>query len=268
MTVLLKENMLIDASITSIFNKIKFHLYPTYRYLQGNCHANAHLASLILHAGGFKHQKIWIFAPCRYDENSKEVFKIYDPNQIAPKTYIHWGFHVAPIIEFEGKKYIFDFNFSEKKPLTISEWLESFNSKNFRCIIEDPRFYLFHTKASPVNEKRQLFDGSFFELEGTSVKNKWLEKGLAANETAYTMYEQVFLNAIKNNASEEYLFDYKLLFGSINNFECVFRDNNTNRFVTTEFKQKHHALIAYYKEVYEANIEKWEMIVKAWKSSI
>lgn len=268
MTTLLKENMVIDSSITSIFNKIKFHLYPTYRYLQGNCHANAHLASLILQASGIEHHKIWIFAPCRYDEKSKEVFKINDPNQIAPKGYIRWGYHVAPMIDFEGKKYVFDFNFSERNPLTVSEWLGHFNSKNFRCVIEDPKYYLFHTKLSSENQKKHLFDGSFFELEGTALQNQWLEKGLAANETAYTMYEQVFLNAVKNKASQEQLHEYKLLFGSINNFECVFRDNSTNQFMTAQFQEKNQALIQYYREVYESNIDKWTKIVSAWKSAI
>lgn len=255
----------IKPSLLSVFDEIRHHLYPTYRYLQGNCHCNAHLASLILRKHEIKHKKIWIFAPCRYLADSKEAFLINDSNQIAPKQFIRWGYHVAPIIEAAEENWIFDFNFSEQRPITLAEWLQHLNAKNFKCVIEDADSFLFYSE--PISEEitKKIFKGDFYKLEGESLENHWFEKGLATNETALMMYEEVFLRAIETNISPELILDYKLLIGSVNNFECVFRDQLFNKKMTPKFQKKHWELINYYQGVYEDNVKKWITLVREWK---
>jgi len=125
-----------ELAFQPVFDEIRRTLYPVYRYLQGNCHCNAHLASLILRSRGIAHKKIWIFAPSRYSVKSNESFRIYDRNQISPNGWINWGYHVAPMISIEGKDFIFDYNFSETSPLSLSEWLSYFCLNKFKCVIE------------------------------------------------------------------------------------------------------------------------------------
>lgn len=251
----------IQPSLLSVFNEIKHYLYPSYRYLQGNCHCNAHLSSLLLKKHEIPHKKIWVFAPCRYSETSNEVFLIQDPNRIAPRDYIRWGYHVAPIVQIDNHELIFDFNFSEYAPLSLDEWLSRLNSGNYKWIIEDPEYFLFYSSPSLKKRNKNLFNGSFYPIENTCLENKWFEKGLAANETALTMYEEVIKRAIKNNADYETIQDYKYLIGSINNFECVFRDKSFNKKMTIEFQEKYRDLIHYYRGVFEDNIEKWEKLI-------
>jgi len=253
-----------ESSLLSVFHEIRHQLYPVYRYLQGNCHCNAHLASLILKRHQISHKKIWIFAPSRYSELTNEAFLIHDRNQIAPKNIIRWGYHVAPIIEIEGENRIIDFNFSEHSPLSLAEWFHHINARNFKCIIENPDSFLFYSEAPHPISKRQIFNGEFYPLEGECLNNQWFEKGLATNETALTIYEEVFLNAIETNTPPDLINDYKLLIGSVINFECVFRDHSFNKKMTDEFQEKHKELIKYYRGVYEDNIIKWVDIVKQW----
>lgn len=257
-----ESKTLVQPSIDRVFTEIKHYLYPSYRYLQGNCHCNAHLSALLLKKYQIPHKKIWVFAPCRYSETSNEVFRIQDPNKIAPKGYIRWGYHVAPIVQTANQELIFDFNFSEYAPLSLAEWLSRLNSTNYQWVIEDPENFLFYSMPSAKKPGKSLFNGNFYPLENTCLENKWFEKGLAANETALTMYEEVIKPAIRNNADTSLINDYKQLIGSINNFECVFRDRSFNKKMTQEFQEKYQDLIHYYRGVFEDNIEKWSKLIE------
>lgn len=251
-----------ELAFQPVFDEIRRTLYPVYRYLQGNCHCNAHLASLILRSRGIAHKKIWIFAPSRYSVKSNESFRIYDRNQISPNGWINWGYHVAPMISIEGKDFIFDYNFSETSPLSLSEWLSYFCLNKFKCVIEEADNFLFYTR---LEDEKQVFDNSFYPLEGECLQNGWLEKGLAVNETALTMYQDCYLNALNNGGSKELLDDYKQLIGRILNFECVFRERGFNKKMTTEFQTRHQDLIRYYRGVYEDNVTKWKKVTDCYR---
>ncbi|PLK43880.1 protein-glutamine glutaminase family protein [Emticicia sp. TH156] len=250
------------SEIQSIFNEIKHFLYPSYRYLQGNCHCNAHLGSLLLTKHAVPHKKIWVFAPCRYSEHSREVFRIQDPNGMAPLGHIRWGYHVAPMIEWQNQELIFDFNFSETKPLSREEWLGHLNTLNYKCVITEADQFLFYSSPSALKPDKSLFNGNFYPIEGLCQQNRWFEKGLAANETALLMYQEVIQVALQKKANAKLINEYKFLIGSINNFECVFRDKSTNKRMTPEFQEKHHDLIHYYRGVFEDNVEKWAESIK------
>ncbi|MFD2524128.1 protein-glutamine glutaminase family protein [Emticicia soli] len=252
----------IQPSVLSVFNEIKHYLYPSYRYLQGNCHCNAHLGSLLLKKYDIPHKKIWVFAPCRYSETSTEVFKIHDHNHIAPRGYIRWGYHVAPIVEVGNQELIFDFNFSESAPLSREEWLSHMPASTYKCVIEEPDNFLFYSSPSIKKPNKSLFNGNFYPIEGDCLENKWFEKGLAANETALLMHEEVIKTAIRNKANATLINDYKYLIGSINNFECVFRDKGFNKRMTPEFQEKHHDLINYYRGVFDDNVDRWSLLIK------
>jgi len=257
----LQSKTFVGSDILAVFNEIKHYLYPAYRYLQGNCHCNAHLGSLLLKKHQIPHKKIWVFAPCRYSEVSGEAFIIPDPNNIAPNSYIRWGYHVAPLVEWKNEELIFDFNFSETNPLTREQWLGHLNTPNFKCIIEEADQFLFYSSPSLNKPNKSLFNGNFYPIEGLCLENKWFEKGLAANETALLMSKEVINPAIERNAPQALINDYKYLIGSINNFECVFRNRSFNKRMTQEFQEKHQDLIHYYHGVFEDNVEKWSVLI-------
>ena len=235
------------------FGEIKFYLAPLFDYKQGNCHNVNHYASLILRSYGVPHNKIWIYAPARYKEHSKQVIKLHDPNFISPNGELSWGYHVALLLRYEGSEYVFDLFLDAHKPLTISTWLEKMQAKQFYVDITNPDDYLFFTEESEL-KKNGLFNGQYFTYEGLCKEQNWLAKGLAINETAVAFYSDQNYH-FRNNTNLSA--DYRLFVGRINNFESVIRDATTNKRMTPTFQQKHSEIIAEYREIYEQNLDKW-----------
>lgn len=246
----LREN---NNYFENYFEELRYYLNPLFQYKQGNCHNITHFASLILKNYNVVHKKIWIFAPTRLDKNSKGVIILPDPNNISPKGHLIWGFHVALLIEYKAKTFVFDFLIDEEKPMTITDWINSLKIKNFKITIENPAKYLFFTK--PIKKKKNgLFDGKFFEYEGFCKENEWIPKGLAINETAIRFYKkELYHFQYQTDLSD----DYRLFVGRVTNFECVIRDNDFNKKMTPKFQKKHAKIIAEYRLIYEESLNKW-----------
>jgi hypothetical protein len=242
------------------FEELRYYLNPLFQYKQGNCHNIAHFASLILKNYGVAHKKIWIYAPTRFDENSKQTIKLPDPNNISPKGILTWGFHVALLIQHEKQEFVFDFFIDEEKPMTVGDWLDAMKIKNFKVEIENPENYLFFTKESE-KKKNGLFSGKYFEYEGFCRQNEWIPKGLAINETALEFYKKEFYHFHYKTPLSS---DYRLFVGRVNNFECVIRDCSENKKMTLSFQKKHAAIIAEYRLIYEENLIKWRNWVNAF----
>lgn len=235
------------------FEELRYLLSPLFQYKQGNCHNLVHYASLILDSYGVEHKKIWIYAPCRYDEVSKKSIKLPDPNNLSPSGLLSWGYHVAIFVEFNGLAYVFDYFIDDEKPLSVGNWIEKMAVKNFKVEIESAEKYLFFTKPSET-KKNGLFNGKYFEYEGLCKEQNWVAKGLAINKTAIRFFKnELYHFQFKTPLSH----DYRLLAGSVNNFECVFRDNSFNKKMTPKFQEKHKGIIAEYRKIYEENLEKW-----------
>ena len=235
------------------FEELKYLLAPLFVYKQGNCHNMTHFASLILRNYGVQHNKVWIFAPTRYQEDSRQTIQLLDPNNISPNGLLNWGFHVALLLEYEERECVFDLFLDSEKALTMAEWLERMQARKFRVEIETPDNYLFYTQASET-KKNGLFTGQFFAYEGFCKEQNWLAKGLAINETAVEFYSKNWFHFHYKTLLSA---DYRLFVGRVNNFECVLRDNKTNKIMTEEFQQKYALLIAKYREVYTQKLEKW-----------
>ncbi len=249
-----------EPVLSAVFEEIRQIMFPVYRYLQGNCHCVAHLASMILDSKGIRHRKVWIFAPSRYNADSSESFRVFDKNLISPTGWINWGYHVAPMVNLKGRDYIFDYNFSELRPLQLTEWLECFQTSRYRCLIEDAGYFLFY-----VSERsgKQLFDGQFYPLEGECLESNRLEKGLAINETALRLFEEL---SAENPPEQLLAEDYRQLAGRVLNFECVFRDHAFNKKMTPEFQLRHADLISRYREIYAHNVIKWKLVTDHYRS--
>jgi hypothetical protein len=235
------------------FEELKYFLSPLFDYKQGNCHNVTHYASLILKSYAVPHNKIWIYAPTRYLEDSKLTIQLPDPNDISPNGKLTWGYHVALFLQYNDKECVFDLFLDSEKPMSMEKWLEKMQTNKFRVDIENPDNYLFYTEPSET-KKNGLFKGQYFEYTGFCREQNWLAKGLAINETAINFYKnESFHLKYKTPLST----DYKLFVGRVNNFECVLRDNITNKKMTEEFQQKHANIINKYRLVYAKNLEKW-----------
>ncbi len=235
------------------FEELKIYLGSIYNYPQGNCHNLVHFGSLVLNQYNILHKKIWIFAPCRIDDCSNQSIKLPDPNGISANGFLSWGFHVALLINYSGSSFIFDYFLDSNQPLNLDNWLSKINLPKFHLEITEPSQYLFHVNESQSSRKG-IFNGFFFNYEGFSKENDWLAKGLAINQTAMEFIQnETFYFEYDTDLSK----DFKLLVGSINNFECVFRDKSFNKKMTTEFQEKHQIFIAKYRLIYNENCEKW-----------
>jgi hypothetical protein len=235
------------------FEEIKTYLAPLYKYKQGNCHNVMHFASLVLDGYGLKHQKIWIYAPCRYKTDSNTPIRLKDPNKLSRSGFLNWGYHVGLLVEIDNQKYVFDYFLDENNPLDISEWIKLMELKTFHIDIVDADKYLFFSEFD-INSNQNIFKGNYFEYQGFCRENFWIEKGLAINQTAFQLMldEQIhFTNQTQlSNA-------FRLFIGSVNNFECVVRDNSYNKNMTKEFQQKHQSIIKKYRNLYFNNLENW-----------
>ena len=235
------------------FEELKYYLAPLFDYKQGNCHNITHFASLILKSYGVEHNKIWIYAPTRYKEDSKLSIQLLDPNNISPNGILTWGYHVALFLQYAGEECVFDFFLDSKKPLSMAKWLETMQARKFHIDIENPDNYLFYTEPSET-KKNGLYTGQYFKYDGLCREQNWLAKGLAINETAINFYKNEYFHFKYKTLLST---DYKLFVGRVNNFECVMRDNTINKKMTEKFQQKHASVISEYRLVYEENLKKW-----------
>lgn len=251
-----------DSYFEYYLEELKYYLSPLFDYKQGNCHNVNHIASLILRSYGVQHKKIWIYAPTRYREDSKQTILLPDPNGISPNGLLTWGFHVALLLEHQGTEVVFDLFLDSNKPLSVGQWLETMKARQFYVDIEQPDHYLFYTEAS-ANKKNGLFSGRYFKYEGLCREQNWLAKGLAINETAVEFYANEKFHLKYNTPLSN---DYRLFVGRVNNFECVLRDAAVNKKMTEAFQKKHASLIAEYRLVYTRNLEKWTEKVTSFLS--
>lgn len=84
----------------------------TWMYPDDGCYARASLMNkLLMEQGHQPGNKIFVFGN----------LGVESPNAIH--GFVTWWYHVAPIVEVEGKKYVLDPAIEPKRPLTADEWL-------------------------------------------------------------------------------------------------------------------------------------------------
>jgi hypothetical protein len=244
----------------SVFEALKPLLAPMFRYKQGNCHNLTHYASLILKKQAVSHQKIWIFAPSRYQKESKVTINVADPNQLSLSGRLHWGYHVALLVEQGGQSMVLDYFINENQPLSQEEWRANFGQKEFKVEIHEAEKYLFYGEEQANTEYYSLYNGTFFGYEGECRVQQWIPFGLATNETVclFIENEQEYLE--EHNLLSK---DYRRMIGNIENFECIFRDFSVNKRMNKIFQQKHQQIIAKYRRVFAEKLEKWNQQIEA-----
>lgn len=262
-----------------------------FEYQPANCHNISHYVSLFLASKGYQCAKIWAFAPAVYSTSNSRLISFIDEKNIAPNGTIDWRYHVAPLIEveIEGKvrKMVIDPGLFPNGFVRYRTWLTKLKTKKLIFLIMDSEWYLYN--SSMITNAQLQFDSNessesnqpniklpdwfsdkcitdFFKYEEEALKQHWIEKGLAVNETALNFYENEIKPILYSEQHQDLVTDYKMLVGDVFNFETIFRDNNWNYEMNYDFQTKYQDIISHYRSVYSLNLTKWKEAFSFLKS--
>lgn len=199
-----------------------------FNYPQGGCPERALIMHYILDSMGITDFRIWVFAPLRVTSGDSRNLYINDKNKLIDdaSNQIHWPFHVAPCVltitpQGGTDTIVFDPAINPNKPLNYHEWLNAIgNHEVAKYTFLDSRFYQFNlTNTGLVN-------GYFYPYEGGAFDDKWLEKTLAMNDVAITLYNKYIVNAEANKVSATKKALVKTLLGNSATFYAILNRND------------------------------------------
>lgn len=282
-------NVISISKANEIFSFLRLKSQIEFNYPQGNCDDRAHAMCLLLDSLKVPNFKIWNFAPSKITLLTHDLLRVKDKNNFDPDGTIAWGYHVAPAIWVANQKggrdtIVLDPSLFER-PVKYTKWLSVQALRSSFYTFLDNEWYLFYTlngftafdnedfdNNGNKNEKINLpnwfpsiMTGDFYTYQGQSKTEFRVSQGLAINNTAYSFYKQEVLPILNDKSKIETLTDYKLLGGSVNNFETVILTDTTNGKMTAEFKEKYKDIIQKYKSTYLAEFEKWKTRERFWR---
>lgn len=252
-------------------------------YQQANCHNISHYISTLLASKGYRCAKIWAFAPVVYSTSSSKLISFTDKKNISPNGKIDWGYHVAPVLQVrignKVRKMVIDPGMFPKGIVRYRTWLAKLRTRKLIYLIMDSEWYLYNSSMIPNSqiqfEENDLSNLSkpnvklpdwfsdklitdFFRYEDEAMEQHWMEKGLSINDTAIVFYESEIKPILHNKLQIDLVSDYKKLAGNVFNFETIFRDNNWNYEMHSDFQLRHQEIIVKYRELYALNLKKWQ----------
>ena len=254
------------AAFTYISTKSK----AQFNYPQGGCPERAVVIHYLLDSLKIPNFRIWVFAPSKLLESSKEKIYITDKNKLTTddNNRIEWDYHVAPcVLSSNGTAspdtLVIDPSINSKKPLKVKDWLSLINnSKQSKYCFLDGKYYQFNTKE---NGASNVINGYLYPYEGGAYDNLWVEKMMALNETAYTMYLKYVKN--KDNSSQK-VKDIKAVIGNSATLKEVleYKDGlpaaSKIRYITTNYPDFASDMWALYSKSFSA----WAKRMKTLKA--
>jgi hypothetical protein len=246
-----KQKVYSFSVIREAFEYISYSSAIEFDFPQGGCQQRAQIMSLIL-SKLFKiqHSKIWLFAPAALYENNAVTLFVEDKNGLSPNNVVNWNFHLAPAVRAQNENgeidtYIIDPSICRNKPLTINDWFSSMgNSETCQYSFLTPEYYFFNCKYNFNNELTTVFDGTFFEFMNPVKDNLLMEKGLAVNDMAMTIYQK-YIKPLLHVSKEEdnrKLNDLKDVFGNSTALDLLFSqnmsgytENTSHRYIITNY---------------------------------
>ncbi len=218
-----------------------------------------------------------------YSTSSSRLITFTDKKNISPNGKIDWGYHVAPLLQVrignKVRKMVIDPGLFPKNPVRYRTWLAKLKTRKLIYLIVDSEWYLFNSSMVPKSqfeansdELSEVFAPNlilpewfsdklitdFFKYEEDSLKEHWIEKGLAVNETAIAFYNTEIKPLLHSKINLDLVNDYKIMVGNVFNFETVFRDHNWNYEMDDNFQFKYQDIITKYREIYFSNLFKWQ----------
>lgn len=241
------------SAIKEAFDYISYSSAIEFDFPQGGCQQRAQIMSLILSKKfNIQHSKIWLFAPAALYENNAVTLFVEDKNKLSPDNTVNWNYHLANAVRVQKESgeidtLIIDPSINRNKPLTINEWFAAMgNSNTGQYSYLTPEYYFFNCKYNINNEITTVFDGTFFEFMNPVKDNLLMEKGLAVNDMAMTIYHK-YIEPLMQSVKEEdkkRLNDLKDIFGNSTALDLLFSqnmsgytDNTTHRYVITHYSE-------------------------------
>lgn len=239
--------------IENAFNFITTSTEIEFGYLQGGCQQRSHLISMILNKKfNIEHNKVWLFAPAAMLPNDSRAMFVTDSNNLTTDNTIYWNYHTAPVVKYKSNNeqflLVFDPSIDINKPLTIDEWLSKIgNSQICKYTFLHPEKYFFNCKYNDFSELTTIIDGTFINYNNSDIDNLILEKGLAVNDVAMTIYKK-YIKPIQNSTSNNeitVLNDLSNIFGNAYLLELLFIQNQSGNTTNTSYRY----LISNYKDI-------------------
>jgi hypothetical protein len=246
-----KQNVYSFSVIREAFEKVSYTSAIEFDFPQGGCQQRAQIMSLIL-SKKFKiqHSKIWLFAPAALYENNAITLFIEDKNGLSPNNIVNWNYHLALAVRVQRENgemdtLIIDPSIYRNKPVTISEWFAAMgNSGTGQYSFLTPEYYFFNCKYNFNKELTTVFDGTFFEFMNPVKDNLLMEKGLAVNDMAMTIYHKYIQPLMLSGKEQDNLWlnDLKDIFGNSTALDLLFSqnmsgytENTSHRYIITNY---------------------------------
>lgn len=240
------------ATIQNVFDAIAHHSQIEFNFPQGGCQQRAQMMSMML-AKNFNidHCKVWLFPPVALYVGDARTLYIADKNGLTCNNKIEWNYHVAPVVQVQaGDKVntmVIDPSINAAQPILLSNWLGSIgNSDVSRYTFLLPDKYFFYCCYTSNNELTTIFDGTFFDYQNPMKDDLAMEKGLALNDMANSIFHKYIqpLVTSQNAADKIKLHDLKEIFGNTTALDLLFSQNisgysfnTTQRYVLTYYSQ-------------------------------
>lgn len=211
------------ARLQEIFKEISKDSGIEFNYSQAACQQRTqYLSMLLTKKYKLDHFRVWLFSAPNLDRNGKELLQIKDKNGLSENGTISWAYHVAPAVKVEDKVFVIDPSLDSEKPMQLDNWLKSVgNSNKGGYSFISSEYYFFYRQYDSQNNLLKVINGQFYTYGETPKQNLTLEKGLALNDVAMTIYKN-YIFPLKNSTKEadiEKLKQLKYIFGSYDNLQ-------------------------------------------------
>lgn len=234
------------ARLQEIFEDISKNSGIEFNYPQAACQQRTqYLSMLLTKKYQLDHFRVWLFAPVNLYKESSEHLEIKDINDLSENGVIKWKYHVAPAVKIKDTVVVIDPSLKSERPMTLDEWLKPFsNSKTSKYSFISSEYYFFYQAYDiPLNPLKLLdvISGQFYTYGKTPQDLVSVEKGLAINDTAMSIYRKYILPLKTSNSEndKEKLKQLKQVFGNFNNLEILLTHTTktSGQFGNTNFRE-------------------------------
>lgn len=220
------------SRLSEVFREIVANSEIEFNYPQAACQQRTqYLSMLLTKKYKVEHFRVWLFSPSNLYQNRKELLEIDDPNGLLNEK-ITWAYHVAPAVKSNGKIYVIDPSLDMQKPMLLEDWFKPIgNSKISEYSFLNSEFYFFNRNRN-ANGNFTNINGYFYRFEGLAKDNLLVEKGLAVNDTAMTIYRKYLLPLKKSNKEidNQNFNELKKIFGNYSTLEKFLLTNTDRQF--------------------------------------
>lgn len=238
------------ATVQQAFDAIAHHSQIEFNFPQGGCQQRAQMMSMMLaKIFTMDHCKVWLFPPVALYVGDERTLYIEDKTGLTYNGKIEWNYHVAPVVQVRSGNgvhtMVIDPSINSNEPILLNKWFAAIgNSGAGKYSFLLPDKYFFYCCYTSGNILTTIFDGTFFDYENPMKDNLAMEKGLALNDMAISIFRKYIqpLAASENEVDKIKFNDLKEIFGNTTALDLLFSQNisgysfnTTQRYIVTYY---------------------------------